>query len=115
MKIAKHWTDVEATDVQMDGALGVTKRLVQGPADGTPNVAMRVFTLAPGGHTPYHQHEFEHQNIILQGTGAIRTPDGDIPVQAGATALILPGETHGFVNTGDGPFSFVCIVPNDYA
>lgn len=115
MKIDSHWTDVDATAVQMPDAKDVTKRLIHGPREGTPLVAMRVFTLAPGGHTPYHEHPFEHQNIVLEGTGVIRTPDGEVPVQAGSTALILPGEVHGFVNTGDTPFSFVCVVPNEYA
>jgi quercetin dioxygenase-like cupin family protein len=115
MKIDEHWTNVEARPVDMEDAEGVQKRVIHGPAHGTPHVAMRVFTLAPGGHTPYHEHPFEHQNVVLEGTGVIRTPEGDHPVRAGSTALILPGEVHSFRNTGDGPFSFVCLVPNDYA
>ncbi len=115
MKIDAHWKDVAAQKVQMDGAQGVTKRLVQGSDDGVPTAAFRVFTLAPGGHTPYHEHPFEHQNLILEGTGVICTESGEIPVAPGATALILPGERHCFRNTGEAPFSFVCFVPKEYA
>lgn len=115
MKIDFQWQDVPSSPVSMDGAEGVTKRLVQGPADGTPTAALRIFTLAPGGHTPFHSHPFEHQNVVLKGVGVIRTPEGDRPIGPGSTALILPGETHQFRNTGAGPLSFVCVVPNDYA
>ena len=115
MKIDFRWQDVPATAVSMEGALGVQKRLVQGPAHGTPTVALRIFTLEPGGHTPYHAHPFEHQNVVLEGQGVIRTPEGEQPIGPGSTALILPGETHQFSNTGPTPLSFVCVVPNDYA
>ena len=115
MKIDAHWKDVPAAPVEMEGVAGVEKRLVQGPADGTPTAALRIFTLAPGGHTPYHSHPFEHQNIVLEGEGVIRTPEGDRPIGQGTTALILPGETHQFRNTGATPLSFVCLVPNEYA
>lgn len=115
MKIDYRWQDVPSAPVVMEEVLGVTKRLAQGPADGVPTVALRVFTLEPGGHTPYHDHPFEHQNVVLEGQGVIRTPEGDRPIGPGTLALILPGETHQFRNTGAGPLSFVCVVPKEYA
>ena len=115
MKIERHWRDVSARPVEGANVRGVIKRLVQGPGEGTPLMALRVFTLEPGGHTPYHEHPFEHQNVILEGEGVIRTPERDIPIGPGSTALILPGEIHQFRNTGDAPLSFACLVPNDHA
>jgi quercetin dioxygenase-like cupin family protein len=115
MKIVKHWSEIPATPVVMEGARDAVKRLVVGPADGAPSFALRVFTLAPGGYTPSHRHSFEHENVILEGRGVLRTEDGDVPLAPGAVALVRPDEVHQFRNAGDTPFSFVCLVPNAYA
>jgi quercetin dioxygenase-like cupin family protein len=68
--------DVPATGVNMDGVKGATKQVPVGVADGAPNFSLRVFTLEPGGHTPYHNHPWEHENYVLSGRGVIRTEDG---------------------------------------
>ena len=80
MKIVNHWTNIETTPVDMKGVKDVVKRLVLGPADGTPTMAVRVFTIAPGGHSPYHQHPFEHINVVLEGQGVLRGADGESPL-----------------------------------
>jgi DNA mismatch repair protein MutS2 len=35
-----------------------------------------VFTIEPGGHTPFHRHSFEHLNYVIEGTGAVVAEDG---------------------------------------
>jgi len=115
MKVVKHWTDIEATPVDMEGVQNAVKRQILGPQDGTPLMALRVFTLAPGGYTPYHHHPFEHLNVVLEGQGVLRRADGESPLTTGAVALVLPDEMHQFKNSGDTNFSFVCLVPNSYA
>lgn len=115
MKIDFRWQDVPTTPVNMEGTKGVIKRLAHGPADGSPSLALRVFTLEPGGHTPYHSHPYEHHNVVLEGQGVVRTAEEDRPVAQGSLALILPGEMHQFRNTGDVPMSIVCLVPNAHA
>ena len=115
MKVIQNWQDVPDEAVDMEGVQGARKRLLLGPDDATPLMALRVFTLDAGGHTPLHDHPFEHLNVILEGEGVIRTPEGDHPISPGSVALILPGETHQFRNAGEGRLAFVCLVPNDYA
>lgn len=115
MKVIEHWKNVSANPVDMQGAQDARRRLVLGPDDGTPLMALRVFTLAPGGHTPFHQHPFEHMNVVLEGQGVLRKGDGQHELSEGAMALVLPNELHQFRNTGDTDFSFVCLVPNGYA
>lgn len=115
MKVVSHWKDIAATPVDMEGVKDAKKRLVLGPDDATPLMALRVFTLAPGGYTPFHQHPFEHMNVVLEGQGVLRKADGEHALTAGAMALVLPDELHQFRNAGDDPFSFVCLVPNSYA
>ena len=46
----------------MEGAAGAWKQLPLGSQDGAPVYSYRVFTVEPGGHTPYHQHPYEHMN-----------------------------------------------------
>ena len=115
MKVVSHWRNIPATPVDMEGAKDAQRRLVLGPDDGTPLMALRVFTLAPGGYTPYHQHPFEHMNVVLEGQGVLRKADGEHVLGPGAMALVPGGEMHQFRNDGDTDFSFVCLVPNSYA
>lgn len=115
MKVVSNWRDIPGTPVIMEGAKSAERRLVLGPDDATPLMALRVFTLSPGGHTPYHRHPFEHMNVVLEGQGVLRTSDGERALTAGAMALVLPDELHQFRNTGETDFSFVCLVPNRYA
>ena len=50
---------------------GVTMQVLIGPDEGAGNFVMRRFTLAPGAATPHHDHEWEHEAFILEGTGVL--------------------------------------------
>jgi quercetin dioxygenase-like cupin family protein len=102
--------------VTMAGTNAVTKQVPIGKADGAPHFSFRVFTLAPGGHTPYHSHPAEHANTVISGHGCLVTESGEPrPLAAGDFALVLPGETHQYRNTAaDQPFVMICAVPLEY-
>lgn len=105
---------VPATAVDSPEMKGVTKQVPVGVADGTPTMSLRVFSVEPGGHTPYHHHPWEHINYILEGNGVMVDEDGrERPIVAGEFALILPDEVHQFRNTGDTTLKFVCMVPRE--
>lgn len=109
---------VPATTPEMDGMEGVSKQVPIGIADGTPTMSLRVFSLKPGGFTPYHSHPWEHINYILEGEGVMVDADGaEHPVKAGDYALVLPDEKHQFRNaakdeSGD-ELRFICLVPRE--
>ena len=109
-------SDVPAAPVDMDGAAGVIKQLPIGSRDGSPSFSFRVFTLAPGGHTPFHSHEWEHINYAISGEGVIVDPDGSRrPFAAGDFALVPPDETHQYRNASDtDDFVMICAVPAAY-
>jgi quercetin dioxygenase-like cupin family protein len=110
MKVV-HYTDVEAEGP--DGyAPGVYLRTVISPADGAPHFSMRVFEVEPEGHTPFHEHPWEHEVFILAGEGALRSEGGDIALREGIVAFIAPGEKHQFLNAGDAVLQFLCVIPN---
>jgi quercetin dioxygenase-like cupin family protein len=100
----------------MEGAEEVFKQLPVSKADGSPTFSFRVFTIRPGGHTPFHEHDSEHVNYVIEGRGAIVNQDGEeTDFQKGDFALILPGEKHQYRNkskTQD--FVMICAVPREY-
>ena len=108
---------VEAKTMTMPGASGVTMRLMVGQADGAPNFAMRLFEVAPGGHTPYHQHNYEHEVLIIEGQCVLSSGDlacHDRTVSEGDVVFIPANELHQFRNTGPGAMKFMCMVPTRF-
>jgi len=114
MKFIDHYTDVPAQTVESDKVRGVSARRLLRVDDGTPNFAMRVFTVAPGGYTYHHSHPFEHENYVIRGKGKLVTEAGERQLQPGTVMLIAPGEIHQFRNDGDEVLEFICLVPNSY-
>jgi quercetin dioxygenase-like cupin family protein len=98
-------------DVHMEGATGVTMRMLVGPEDGAANFHMRHFEVAAGGHTPHHQHDYEHEILVLGGQGIARSEQGDRPIAPGDVLYVPPNELHQFVNTGPAPLAFICLIP----
>ncbi|MFB6233708.1 MAG: cupin domain-containing protein, partial [Haloarculaceae archaeon] len=106
--------DVEYETV--DAAEGLRKGVLVGDAEGGGNLAIRRFTLAPGGEVPRHTNEIEHEQYVLAGeyvvgiSEAPETPraDGDAidegeehTVSAGDSLHIPAGAVHWYRNDGD--------------
>ena len=112
----KSLENIEKVEVEMEGAVDAFRQTAISTDDGAPNFSFRVFTLEPGGHTPYHTHPFEHVNYIVQGTGAVVTETGqEMEIKKGDFALIMPEEKHQYRNMSpDESFVFICAVPKEY-
>ena len=108
--------DVEKVEVTMEGAKSAFKQVPVSGSDGAPNFVFRVFTMLPGGHTPYHAHSFEHVNYIIEGHGAIVNEKGkETPLRKGDFVLVLPDEVHQYKNLSlEVPFVMICAVPKEY-
>ena len=106
--------DCAKVAVNMDGIKGVEKQVPLGKAEGAPNFSLRVFTIAPGGHTPHHNHAAEHLNYVLEGSGEVFSEQGVKPITVGDYVVVLPQETHQYRNTGNVPMKMMCIVPSAY-
>ncbi len=107
---------VEKKKVVMEGATGAWKQLPLGSGDGVPVYSFRVFTVEPGGNTPYHSHPYEHMNFIIEGQGVLVNEAGEEkPLKAGDFALVSPDEKHQYRNNSkDGVFRMICGVPKDF-
>ncbi len=91
----------------------VEKRILIGPAEGAPSFVMRKFTVGVGGCSPYHAHPWEHEVYILSGQGEVRFADGSRLVDPGDFAFVPADDEHQFVNVGQQPLEFLCMVPLD--
>ena len=102
---------VEAQAVAVEGAKDVRIRwLVHGP-DGARNFYLRQFEIAPGGHTPRHQHDWEHEVYVLSGGGSAVSAQGEKPVGPGAALFVEPNEVHQF-RAGPQGMKMLCIIPS---
>ncbi|MCG8608088.1 cupin domain-containing protein [bacterium] len=110
MKVASY-TDIEETEVTMEGTKDATMRMLISDKDGAENFAMRMFTVKPGGHTPYHHHNYEHEVFVLEGAGVLKGENAEHPFTAGDTIFIKPNEKHQFRNAGDSDMKFLCLIP----
>ena len=105
--------EIFAADVQMEGAKDVKKKVLIGPDDGSDNIIMRHFIIAPGGNTPYHQHNYEHVVKIENNKGIVIDDNGnEYEVKKGQSIFVKPNEKHQFKNPFNEDFEFTCIILN---
>ena len=97
--------------MEMDGVKGVQMRMMVGRADGAPTFAMRHFTVDPGGYTPRHSHDYEHEVYIVEGAAEVEYDGEKHNVAAGDVLFVKPNVVHQFVNKGAQPLKFLCFVP----
>jgi quercetin dioxygenase-like cupin family protein len=114
--IIRSLSDIPAKKVDMEGVRDAWRQVPVGKAEHSPNISFRVFTLKPGGYTPYHIHTSEHVNYIISGQGALKDEKGELhPVKAGDFCLVLPGEKHQYRNlSGKEDLVFICAVMKEY-
>ena len=108
--------EVPKNKVEMLGAVGASKQVPLSREDGAPVYSYRVFTIEPGGNTPFHQHNYEHMNYVIEGDGFLVNEKGEKqPVKKGDFALVLPNEKHQYQNISDkNPFVMICGVPKEF-
>ena len=111
----KHYDEVEAKEVEMEGASRCKVRWLVSDQDGAPTFAMRQFELEPGGHTPKHFHPYEHEIYVLEGQGAVVDGDRQRPLKPGDVVFVRPNDVHQFKNTGDRLLKMICLIPNSAA
>jgi len=122
--LIRHHEDV--TYEPIDAAEGLRKGVLLNEDHGAPNVAIRRFTLAPGGEVPAHTNNVEHEQYVLsgeyvvgiEGTPEASRPDGDavdesdeFTVSAGDAIHIPAGAVHWYRNDSEEDGTFLCAVP----
>ena len=110
--LVKKYDEVEKSEVADEGARKTSIRWLVGQDSDAPNFFLRQLEVEAGGHTPFHNHPYEHEVYVLDGKGTLNTNDESIPLEKGSFALVMPGEDHQFENTGDSTFRFLCVIPD---
>jgi quercetin dioxygenase-like cupin family protein len=95
----------------IDAAEGLEKGVLIDESYGAPNVAIRRFTLAPGGSVPEHTNEIEHEQYVLSGEYVIGIDGTEYTVSAGDALHIPAGVVHWYRNDGEVEGAFICAVP----
>jgi quercetin dioxygenase-like cupin family protein len=103
--------DVERSPVEMEGASNVRMALMVGREHGAPHFAMRSFEVAPGGHTPRHRHDYEHEVFVSGGTGTVLLEGQERPIRSGDVVYVPADEEHQFRAATGEPLRFLCLVP----
>jgi len=90
--------EIVSSDIGSDA---ITLRLVEIPVT-RPGDALR---------EPHRHVAFEECMYVLSGQGITLSPAGEVPISAGDTILVPPGEPHVTRNTGDAPLRLLCFFP----
>ncbi|GFK92672.1 hypothetical protein NNJEOMEG_00498 [Fundidesulfovibrio magnetotacticus] len=108
----KHFPAVDAVTFDSDKVKGVSGRVLIGKDDGAGHFCMRLFEIEPGGYTPRHSHDWEHEMFFHQGEGEVLGNGAWNAVRPGSVIYMPGGEEHQIRNTGTTPLVVVCLVPS---
>ena len=103
----KNYRKVKA--VQQD--TGITLRWLISELEDAPNVAMKLYELAPATIGPVHTHAWEDEVFVLRGNGAVVGPEGEVAIGEGDVIYIPPRERHQFVNKGERELCLLMAIP----
>jgi len=112
--LVRNIDEVGRTPVAMEGAEGVTMAVMVGRADGAPHFALRQFEVRPGGHTPRHSHDYEHEVFVVSGSGTVLLEGSERALRAGDVVYVPANAEHQFRADdaeSDTGLRFLCLVP----
>ncbi|HNV03558.1 MAG TPA: cupin domain-containing protein [Vicinamibacterales bacterium] len=106
-----HYTDVPAEPVGLRAPGATMRWLIDDARDGAPVYALRMVEIGPGGNSPHHQHNYEHENFVVEGKGRVFLAGEWHDLKPGDVVFVPPGVEHEYVNAGDTTFRFLCGIP----
>ncbi|MBO6514575.1 MAG: cupin domain-containing protein [Phycisphaerales bacterium] len=99
--------------VDLPGVQGATISVMVGREDNAPHFALRSIEVEPGGNTPHHAHDYEHEVYVVSGNGHVLLEGTRHPIKAGDVVFVPANEEHEFTAAEgtDEPLKFLCVVP----
>ena len=109
------WDGVEIEGYRPGAATGVERHTIVGGRKASadepgPSTEVRYFELQPGAVSRLEKHEHEHFVIVKRGLGYAVIEEAALEIAVNDVIYVAPLELHQFVNRGDEPFGFYCIV-----
>jgi len=90
--------------------VGVTRQVPIGEAEGSDNFTIRYFRLEPGTHSNLEHHPHEHGVIVVHGRARCQLNEQFHDVGPFDSIYITGNDLHQFVQQGDEPFGFICVI-----
>ena len=110
--IKKNYLNVPEEAVNLAGSSGVSVRWLITNEDGASRYAMPRFEIKTGGRIDLHSHPEEHEIYVLSGRGEIVDRSGRrTSARKGDAFFVPPYEKHGYENTSEEAFVFLCVIP----
>ncbi|MBC7834857.1 MAG: cupin domain-containing protein [Phycisphaerales bacterium] len=109
--VIRNINDVQQSPVTIPGVKGCTMAVMAGRADGCPNFSMRHFKVEPGGHSPRHAHDYEHEVFIVEGGGTAYFEGSERSIRSGDVIYVPADKEHQFM-AGPAGLRFLCLVPS---
>lgn len=114
--VIRNINEMPLKPVEMPGVQGAEMAVMVGRGDGAPNFALRQFKVAPGGFTPRHAHDYEHEVFVVEGGGTVLLEGKEQPVKAGDVIYVPANQEHQFKAAASdggsgGGLRFLCLVP----
>ncbi len=103
---------IEPSVLNNEKIKGVKKRILIGSVLKAPNFYMRLFVVAPGGYSPYHNHNWEHEVYVIKGQGKVITENKELEITDNNYVFVPPNVKHQFKNTGENELHFICVIPS---
>ena len=91
-----NYQDEIPEEITVAGAKGVKLRTVIGEKDGAPNFDMRIISFEPGGQSPNHSHNYEHEIYILKGQGSVEVDGKKADLKPGDVVYVPANADHHF-------------------
>ncbi len=108
--IIGHIDDVNKESLPIKGIEGAGIQWLISDKQGADKFYMRLVTIEPGSEIPLHSHDVVHEIFVLTGEGAVVTEEGENKVCHGNFVYIEGDIVHGFKNTGNEDFKFICCI-----
>ncbi len=106
-----HYDQVELVKAEQGAKDTYVRWLISKEKDAAKRFAMRLFELKPGGSSPFHEHGWEHEVFIIEGSGTVTFPDGNKkPLKPWDVVWIPENEEHNF-QAGENGLKFICLIP----
>jgi quercetin dioxygenase-like cupin family protein len=91
-----HYQDEIPQEVTVAGAEGVKLRTVIGQKDGAANFDMRIISFEPGGQSPNHSHDYEHEIYVFKGQGSVEVDGQKVNLKPGDVVYVPANAAHHF-------------------
>ena len=110
------WEGIEAAgykapdQAEGGGYRGVTRHIISGGNGEPGKFQVRYFEVEPQGYTRLERHEHIHSVTVIRGRGYALVGDAVHALRNLDHVYVPPMTLHQFVNDGDTPFGFLCIV-----